>query len=218
MGSAKADTSVIDDKAAPLKALWTTSAGMLSSESFDAARADAGARSLEPGDDKLPHASGPMISISAQAGFGVVAGQDVQLANGETVAVMSGGDTQFMTGGQMRIHSGQAIGVLAGAVKAGEGNVGLQLIAGKGAIDYQPQADELKLQARDGIDVISANAHIDWAAAKSISPSTAGGANITITGGNITVQCPGKNNDQCGDEELQRAGPLDLSAANSPQQ
>jgi len=96
---------------------------------------------------------------------------------------MSGADSQFISGGQMRVHSGQAIGVLAGAVKAGEGNVGLQLIAGKGAIDYQAQADELK---------VSANAHINWVAAKSISLSTAGGANITIAGGNITVQCPGK--------------------------
>jgi type VI secretion system secreted protein VgrG len=39
---------------------------------------------------------------------------------------------------------------------------------------------------------VSANAHVDWAAAKKISLSTAGGANITIEGGNITVQCPGK--------------------------
>nr|WP_307155914.1 DUF2345 domain-containing protein [Duganella sp. Leaf126] len=45
---------------------------------------------------------------------------------------------------------------------------------------------------RDEVNVVSANAHIDWAAAKSISLSTAGGANITISGGNITVQCPGK--------------------------
>jgi type VI secretion system secreted protein VgrG len=48
------------------------------------------------------------------------------------------------------------------------------------------------VQARDEVNVISANAHIDWAAAKKISLSTAGGANITIEGGNITVQCPGK--------------------------
>ena len=54
------------------------------------------------------------------------------------------------------------------------------------------QADELRVQARDEINVVSANAHIDWAAAKRISLSTAGGANITIEGGNITVQCPGK--------------------------
>jgi uncharacterized protein (DUF2345 family) len=56
----------------------------------------------------------------------------------------------------------------------------------------QAQNDVLNVQARDEVNIISANAHIDWAAAKSISLSTAGGANITITGGNITVQCPGK--------------------------
>jgi uncharacterized protein (DUF2345 family) len=105
---------------------------------------------------------------------------------------MSGGDTQFVTGGQMRVHTGQAIGVLGGAVKPGEGGVGLQLVAAKDAIDIQAQADELKVQARDEVNIISANSHIDWAAAKRISLSTAGGANITIEGGNITVQCPGK--------------------------
>jgi uncharacterized protein (DUF2345 family) len=50
----------------------------------------------------------------------------------------------------------------------------------------------VQIQARDEINVISANAHVDWAAAKSIRLSTAGGANITIEGGNITIQCPGK--------------------------
>jgi type VI secretion system secreted protein VgrG len=105
---------------------------------------------------------------------------------------MSGKDSQFIVGGQMRVHSGQAIGVLAGAVKPGEGDMGLQMIAAKDAIDFQAQSDTVNIQARDMVNIISANAHIDWAAAKSISLSTAGGANITISGGNITVQCPGK--------------------------
>jgi uncharacterized protein (DUF2345 family) len=104
----------------------------------------------------------------------------------------SGQDTQFVSGGQMRMQTGQAIGVLGGAVKPGEGGVGLQLIAARDAVDIQAQGDTLKVQARDEVNVISANAHIDWAAAKRISLSTAGGANITIEGGNITVQCPGK--------------------------
>jgi uncharacterized protein (DUF2345 family) len=138
----------------------------------------------------------------------VVAGQDVQMATGETVVLMSGADHQFVAAGQMRMHSGQAIGVLAGAEKPGEGGVGLQLIAGKGAIDFQAQADELKVQARDEINVISANAHIDWAAAKSISLSTVGGANITIAGGNITVQCPGKITVHAGKKTF--AGPQKL--------
>jgi uncharacterized protein (DUF2345 family) len=82
--------------------------------------------------------------------------------------------------------------MLGGAVKPGENNLGLQLVAAQQAIDLQAQADTLTVQARDLVDIISANGHIDWAAAKSISLSTAGGANITIAGGNITVQCPGK--------------------------
>jgi type VI secretion system secreted protein VgrG len=175
LGSTKSNASAFDDKAAPLTALWASSAG-----------------TVDASNDKLPHPSASIIALAAKAGLGVVAGQDVQLANGETVALLSGADSQFITGGQMRVHSGQAVGVLAGVVKAGEGNVGLQLIAGKGPIDYQAQADALKVQARDEINVISANGHIDWAAAKSISLSTAGGANITIADGNITVQCPGK--------------------------
>jgi uncharacterized protein (DUF2345 family) len=92
----------------------------------------------------------------------------------------------------MRMHTGQAIGMLAGAVKAGEGGAGLRMIAAKDAVEMQAQSDVLKVQARDEVSIVSANAHVDWAAAKRISLSTADGANITIEGGNITVQCPGK--------------------------
>jgi type VI secretion system secreted protein VgrG len=175
LGSTKPNASTLDEKAAPLKALLARSAG-----------------SVDAVDGKLPHSSGPMIAIAAKAGLGVAAGQEVQFSSGETVAIMSGADTQIFTGGQLRLHCGQAIGVLAGAEKAGEGNVGLQLIAGKGAMDYQAQADELKVQARDEINVISSNAHIDWAAAKSISLSTAGGANITIADGKLMIHAGAK--------------------------
>jgi type VI secretion system secreted protein VgrG len=192
LGAAKANVSVLDEKAAPLKGLLTALSGMVGADSLDAALADAGAKATGGGKGKTPHSTDPIIAIAAKDGFGAVAGQSLQLANGESVALVSGQDTQFVSGGQMRMHSGQAIGVLGGAVKAGEGGLGLQLIAAKDAIDIQAQADELKVQARDEVNVISANAHIDWAAAKKISLSTAGGANITIEGGNITVQCPGK--------------------------
>jgi type VI secretion system secreted protein VgrG len=192
LGAAEANSSRIDDKAAPLKAMLTAASGMLSQDSVDAAKAEAPKKPVAPGDDKLPHSSDAIIAIAAKAGLGVLAGQNLQMSNGETITLMSGQDTQFATGGQMRVHSGQAIGLLGGAVKPGENNIGLQLIAAKDAIDVQAQGDVLNVQARDEVDIISANAHIDWAAAKSISMSTAGGANITIAGGNITVQCPGK--------------------------
>lgn len=59
---------------------------------------------------------------------------------------MSGQDSQFITGQQMRLHSGQAIGLLAGAVSPGNNNTGLQLIAAQGAVDLQAQSDTLKIQ------------------------------------------------------------------------
>jgi uncharacterized protein involved in type VI secretion and phage assembly len=147
-------------------------------------------------------AADPFVTINAQDSFVAHAGQGLQLVNGETVTLASGQNTQFFTGGQMRIHSGLAIGVLGGAVKTGEGGLGLQFIAAKDAVDVQAQHDELKVQARDEVNVVSANAHIDWAAAKRISLSTAGGANITIEGGNITVQCPGKLTVHAGKKSL----------------
>ncbi|MDO8072687.1 type VI secretion system Vgr family protein [Janthinobacterium sp. SUN176] len=192
LGPAKANASVLDEKAAPLPAFLTSVSGMLSQDDTAAARRDAAGKPTSPGDDKLPHSSDAIIAIAARAGLGVLAGQDIQLANGETTSLMSGLDTQFVGGGQLRVHCGQAIGALAGVVKAGENNIGLQLIAAKQAIDLQAQADVLNVQAREEVNIVSAAAHIDWAAAKSIRLSTAGGANITIEGGNITVQCPGK--------------------------
>lgn len=200
VGAASADASVLDGKAAPLRALLTAVSGMVGGASRDAAMSDAAAKNMAPGDDKLPHVSAPIIAISAKAGLGVTAGQGLHMANGETVTLMSGADSQFVTGGQLRVHTGQAIGVLGGA--AGENGLGVQLIAARDAVEIQAQADELKVQARDEVSVISANAHIDWAAAKSISLSTAGGANITIAGGNITVQCPGKITIRAGKKDL----------------
>lgn len=192
LGADKPNASLLDEQSAPLKALLAAMSGMVGTESLEAALADVSARNTAAGADKVPHSTAAVIAIAAKDGFGASAGRSLQLSNGETVSLMSGQDTQFVSGGQMRVHSGQAIGVLGGAVKAGEGGVGLQLIAAKDDIDIEAQGHELKVQARDEVNVISANAHIDWAAAKKISLSTAGGANITIEGGNITVQCPGK--------------------------
>jgi type VI secretion system secreted protein VgrG len=202
IGSTKADTSAIDPNAAPVKALYTATAGMLSQDSVDTAKAEAPGKPVEPAQGKLPHSNDAIIAIAANAGFSVVAGQDLQLASGETASLMSGQDAQFMTGGQARVHTGQTVGILGGVVAAGVGNVGLQIIAAKDPVEMQAQADVLSIQARDQVDIVSANAHIDWAAAKSISLSTAGGSNITIHGGNITFQCPGKITIKAGKKEF----------------
>lgn len=191
-GSSKANASTLDDRAAPLAALLKAASGMVTGASLDAARADADQKNIDPADASVPQSTDAIIAIAAQAGLGVAAAQSLQLASGETVVLMSGQDSQSTAGGQLRVHSGQAIGVLGGAVKSGDMGLGVQLIAAQGAVEVQAQSDAITLQARDMVEVISANANIDWAAAKRISLSTAGGANITIEGGNITVQCPGK--------------------------
>ncbi|HEY4541415.1 MAG TPA: type VI secretion system Vgr family protein [Noviherbaspirillum sp.] len=202
LGSQAPSSSKRDDTAAPLKAMLNAASGMVGDASLAAAESDAANKNTRPGSDTLPHTTDPLIHLAAKAGVGMAAGQNIQFALGETASVMSGADTQFITGGAWRLHTGQAIGMLAGAVAPGENSTGLQLIAAKGEIDLQAQSGTLDIKAKELVDIISANSHIDWAAAKSISLSTAGGANITIADGNITVQCPGKILVQAGKKSL----------------
>jgi type VI secretion system secreted protein VgrG len=163
----------------------------VSTQGLDAAYADAPEKRTTPDASKLPHSGEPILTLAGKGGLALVAGQSLQWSNSETVSLMSGQDSQSITGGQFRVHSGQAIGVLAGAVGVGEEGKGLSLIAGKDPVRYEAQSNAIQIQAKQLINIQSANSHIDWAAAKKISLSTADGANITIEGGNITIQCPG---------------------------
>ncbi|MFC0253259.1 type VI secretion system Vgr family protein [Massilia consociata] len=191
LGASKANASVLDTAAAPLKAVQTALAGMLDAKDARAALADAGVKSTKADDGKLPAPTDPVVAIAAQAAFGASAGQSVQLANGEAAILMSGQDTQLVAAGQMRLQSRQAVGILSGAIKPVEVGLGLDLVAAKDAIDIQSQADELKVYARDELSIVSASAHADFAAAKKITLSTSGGASIAIDGGNILLACPG---------------------------
>lgn len=186
-GAMKADANVLDKGSAPVKAMLASVAGMVDRDSPDHAREDPVA-----GGGKLPHTSAPIVMLAARDGFSVDAGQSFQLANGETLALISGQNAQFVDSGRMRLHTNQAIGVLAGAVGAGKRSIGLQIIAANDGVDIEAQADSMTLQARDEISLASVGARVDLAAANRISLSTAGGATITIEGGQITVQCPGK--------------------------
>ncbi|MFK3736613.1 type VI secretion system Vgr family protein [Massilia sp. TN1-12] len=208
-GAHKAGASKLDDKAAPLAAMLASVSGMVGNGGVDAARKDAASRKTAAQDGDLPHTADPLVAISARAGLSVTAGQSIQLASDETTTLMSGADSQLIAGGQLRMHSRQAIGMLGGAVAPGADGLGMQWIAAQDAIDVQAQADALAVQARDDVHVVSANANVDWAAAKHISLSTAGGANITIEGGNITVQCPGKLTVHAGKKSL--IGPTRLA-------
>ncbi|WP_230970305.1 type VI secretion system Vgr family protein [Nitrogeniibacter aestuarii] len=190
LGSQAANQSAIDPDAAPLKALHTVASGMVARDSTGAANSDAGAKNTAVGDGKVPHLTDAAIVQAAKAGLAMVAGQHLQWTVGETATLMSGQDTNFAIAGKTRIHTGQAIGLLAGAIQPGEQNTGIKLIAAQGDIDAQAQSDEMKFQSKKDLKLVSASANIDFAAAKKIVMSVGGGASITIDGG-ITVQCPG---------------------------
>ncbi|MEM5278485.1 contractile injection system protein, VgrG/Pvc8 family [Cupriavidus taiwanensis] len=174
----------------PLAKQARAAAGMVDGQSFEAAQGDAaGGSTSTPG--KVPHQSEPMVQLNGRAGIALVAGQDLQIANGESVVLASGQDNNVAVAGQARMHAGQAIGIAAGLSAPGEGNVGLQLTAGQDDTDIQAQHDLLRLAAREDLTIVSANMNVDFAAAKRIRIATAGGAAITIEGGNITFECPG---------------------------
>ncbi len=189
LGTQGKNQSKIDEQAAPLKALHTLSRGMVDPKDQGTAQSDAQQKNTGT-TDKLPHLTDPAILQSGKAGIGSIAGQSLQFANGEALTLASGEDTNLAVAGKARIHTGQAIGLLAGAIAPGDGNTGIKLIAAKDDIDLQAQSDEMKFLAKKDVKLVSATQYIDFAAAKKIHLAVAGGASITIDGG-ITVQCPG---------------------------
>ncbi len=190
IGSTGQNKSQIDEAAAPHKALHTVSSGMVDAKDEQQAQADASQKNTATGQDKVPHLTDPALIQAAKADFGTIAGQHLHYTNGETTTFETGQDSNLAIAGKTRIHAGQAIGLLAGAIQPGEGNTGISLIAAKDEIDLQAQSDEMKFQSKQAMKLVSANAHIDVAAAKKIHLAVQGGASITIDGG-ITVQCPG---------------------------
>lgn len=191
-GTQKAKASVLDEAASPLPALVKTFSGMVEGKAFDEAQADAGKKNTATA-KKLPHTSDAVIGVAAKAGLSLTSAEAQCWANGEDVTWSCGADMSLAVAQSLRVHSGQAIGLLAGAIGAGEGSAGtgLTLIAAQGKVEMQAQADTLSIQAKDEVNVQSANASVDFAAAKAIRLKVAGGACIEIAGGNITVKCPG---------------------------
>ena len=173
--------SVIDDKQAPLAAMLQKIAGLVAASDG----------SPDAQGKKIPQMHAPLVVVTAQAGIGVAASDGLHVAAGEAAHLGSGRDTHIAVGDAMSIHSGQAIGLLAGAVWADADGSGIKLYAGQGDVQWQAQSDAMTFAAHDLVRLISANSHLDFAAAKSIVLCTEGGASLTIEGGNITFACPG---------------------------
>lgn len=169
--------SRLDEKRAPLDAMLHALSGMV-----DARDGGTGGQG-----EQIPQMHAPLVVVTAQAGIGVTAAEGVHIAAGEVAHFAAGRDFELAAGDALSIHSGQAIGLLAGV--NGEG--GIKLYAGQGDVQLQAHSDAMSFAAKEAVRIASANSHVDFAAAKSITLCTAGGASLTIEGGNITFACPG---------------------------
>ncbi|MFN3295684.1 type VI secretion system Vgr family protein, partial [Caldimonas sp.] len=157
------------------------------------ARWDPAAPSVDPAppDAELPHSATALVHAQARAQQVWTAGQDVIASAEHSVHLGAGQDQHHSAGGAWRVHSGQALSVLAGAAPTTGEPAGLSLVAAQGAVQLQSQSDRLELAAQQAMDIQSAAAHLDATAARSLTLATAGGARITLSAQGLQVHCPG---------------------------
>ena len=185
-GVQKANQSLLINDQSPLHALHTSLNTTVTNEQLAKAAGEAPQR--EP-HHAIPHSGDALLTLSARDSIAKIAGQSLQWTAGETLTLGSGYDTHMATGNTLRLHSGQAIGYLAGAQKA-EG-IGLAMIASAGPVDVQAQRSDINLSAQDELKIISINAEAEMAAGTTLHLAVDGGASLTMEGGNITFACPG---------------------------
>ncbi|MBM1190450.1 type VI secretion system Vgr family protein [Pseudomonas weihenstephanensis] len=185
-GVQKANQSLLIADQAPLKALQTSLNTTVTGEQIAKAAGEALQRESQ---HAVPHCGDVLLTLSARDSIAKIAGQSLQWTAGETLTLGSGYDTHMATGGSFRMHSGQAIGYLAGAQKTQ--GIGLAMIASAGAVDVQAQQGDINLSAQDELKIISINAQAQMAAGTTLHLAVDGGASLTMEGGNITFACPG---------------------------
>ncbi|WP_297142898.1 DUF2345 domain-containing protein, partial [Thermomonas sp.] len=197
-GINKPSTSQLSETQAPLAILQKSASTTVTGTELGTGYTDAPQRETSAGNARVPHTGDPILGISAPAGVMHVAGQALHWNAGETLTLASGQDSDAAIMHRARLHSGQAIGVLAAASKGQREDTALSIVAGEGELDIQAQHDQIKLQAKDHLHVASRSAEVELAAGKTIHIATAGGASITIENGNITFNAPGEIKVQAG--------------------
>lgn len=206
-GTASAGASRLDGERAPLAAMTHAVSGTVAGEAVGGAASDASAKHTEVVDGKVPHLTDPLVLMAGRAGLTQAAGRNVQVAAGELVHWSSGQDHNLAVIGSLRVHTGQALGIVAGVQKGGAES-GLDLIAGTGEVDVISQHDTLTVQAQQDLRMVSANAGIEYASPQRIRIANAAGASIVIEGGNIIVTAPGRIDVKTGNKQF--AGPTQM--------
>lgn len=206
-GTTSAGASRLDGERAPLAAMTHAVSGTVDGQAVGGAAGDASAKHTEVVDGKVPHLTDPLVLMAGRAGLTQAAGRNVQVAAGELVHWSAGQDHNLAVVGSLRVHTGQALGIVAGVQKGGAES-GLDLIAGTGEVDVISQHDVLTVQAQQDLRMISANAGIEYASPKRIRIANAAGASIVIEGGNITVTAPGRIDVKTGNKQF--SGPTQM--------
>ena len=206
-GTTSAGASRLDGERAPLAAMTHAVSGTVDGQAIGGAAGDASAKHTEVVDGKVPHLTDPLVLMAGRAGLTQAAGRNVQVAAGELVHWSAGQDHNLAVVGSLRVHTGQALGIVAGVQKGGAES-GLDLIAGTGEVDVISQHDVLTVQAQQDLRMISANAGIEYASPKRIRIANAAGASIVIEGGNITVTAPGRIDVKTGNKQF--SGPTQM--------
>ncbi len=217
-GSTRSGQCTLDERLAPAAALTQSLSGMVSATELPNALLDAQAKATTTGADKVPHMADPNIAIVGKAGVGLTAGQDLHLSSQDSTHMASGQDSHWAVGGHMRMHTGQAIGLLAGAIQPGDqaAGKGLSLIAAQGAIDLQAQAGSAQVAAKQALELKTASGVVNIAAAKKVVLAVSGGASITIEGGRFTAQCPGKITVKAGKKSMAGGGTMSWAMPKLP--
>jgi type VI secretion system secreted protein VgrG len=205
--------SALRDDQAPLAAFAHALEGMVAGKDRAQALADAQSQSTTPDTGKVPHPTDPLLLVAGRGGIGLTA-TEVQIAVGHTHTELAGAHHYTGVQGQTRVHTGQGIGMLGGAIQANDG-IGLQLIAGNGDILTQAQSDTLTVASQKDM-TISAGQPIDFAAAKKIVIKTAAGATIEIGSGGINVTAPGSFTVHAASHQFVSGGGMNYSLPELP--
>ncbi|MFW9617415.1 type VI secretion system Vgr family protein [Aquabacterium sp.] len=218
-GSLKAGSSLMDAEAAPAHALVKSLNGTVSAVSLAHALTDAASKHQQAAADKLPHMSDPNLVLVGKGGLGLTAGRDIHLSAQDTLQAAAGQDLTAAVGGMVRVHTAQAIGVLAGAVQAGAeaAGKGITLMAAQGNVDLQAQSGPAQLAAKQTLELKTAHGVVNLAAAKKVVLAVSGGASITIEGGHFTAQCPGKLSVHAGQKSMVGGGTQSWQMPSFPQ-
>jgi type VI secretion system secreted protein VgrG len=190
-GSIQANRSVLNEQQAPWPAVQVCLKGMVNSQQLGTALNDASKRTTQVDKQHVPHLSDPLIVTTAKANHLSVTGQSHIDAIGDTLHAATGADHVSQQGGHALHHTGQALSILAGVIKPGNNNLGIQAIAANDPLTMQAQADTLNVLARQAVQMSSQQGDVTLASPKAIHLKTEAGARISLINGNIEIHAPG---------------------------